>query len=158
MAIPDAAPVSRILRLVLGLVLLAWMVPMVLAAGPGSQMRVAAVVVGLTIIYSVVHWVVSRHLQRLHPWLGALVAVGPVLVVAQVSPLAGAGAVLYLGLSLVLIAIRGEPGCEVLAVPAMLARRPTHLACLLFSPLDWMEHSLLGRRSPNDRDAVSRED
>lgn len=143
-SIPSAAPVSRLLRFALGAALVAWMLPRVLAASPANQARVTAVVVGLTVFYMLVHWVVRRYFSWLHPWLGAVVAVVPVAVVTSLGSIPGVAAVLYVGLSLVLISMRGEPGCEVLAVPAMLSRHPTHLACLFFSPLDWVEQKILG--------------
>lgn len=144
--IPDATPISRILRFLFGAVLLAWMLPRVVAASAANQVEVWAVVLGLTIFYGLVHWLVGRYLGGLHPWLGALVlVVGPIALLLQLGPKPSAGVILYIGLSLVLIAARGEPGCEVLAIPAAISRRPTHLACLIFSPLDWIEHRLLGR-------------
>ncbi len=142
--IPAAAPASRFLRFLLGAALLSWIVPPVLAASPANQLRVWAVVAGLTLLYGLVHWLVGRSLTWLHPWLGAVIAVGPVTIVALAGSIPSAAAILYIGLSLVLIAIRGEPGCEVLAIPAAISRRPTHLACLLFSPLDWIERRLFG--------------
>lgn len=143
--IPGAAPGSRILRFLLGVALLFWMLPRVLGASPANQLRVWAVVVGLTVFYGLVHWLLGRYLRWLHPWVGAAVAVAPVAVVALAGAIPSAAAVLYVGLSLVLIAIRGEPGCEVVAIPAAISGRPTHLACLLFSPLDWLEQRIRGR-------------
>jgi len=47
--------------------------------------------------------------------------------------------VAYIGVSLLLQAIRSEGGCEVVSIPGILFRRPTHLACIVFSALDWLE-------------------
>ena len=51
----------------------------------------------------------------------------------------------FIGLSLILIAALGHPGCEVLAFPALLLGRRTHLACIFFSPLDWIEGKVMAR-------------
>ena len=48
----------------------------------------------------------------------------------------------YIGGSLLIDSINGDAGCEVMAVPGMLLKRRTHLACLVFSPLDWLEDKL----------------
>lgn len=143
--IPRAAPGSRLLRFLLGAALLYWMLPSVLTASGANQVRVAVVVLILIAVYGVIHWIVGRYLGRLNPWLGAVIAVVPLVLVALSGSVQGAAAVLFLGVSLLVIAIRGEPGCEVVAIPAALSGRPTHLACLVFSPLDWLEHRV--RRS-----------
>ena len=55
-----------------------------------------------------------------------------------------AAAILFIGLSLLLMAVLGHPGCEVLAFPALILGRRTHLACLFFTPIDWAEGKLKG--------------
>lgn len=143
-SIPDAMPISRILRFALGLAMLAMVVPPMLAAGFGGQLRVLGVFVGLVVVYALVHVAVGRFFGWVNPYVGALIAVAPAAATLLLGDVYAAGAVLYIGASLLLIAVTGDPGCEVLAIQAKLSRRPTHLACLLFSPLDWLEGKIVG--------------
>ncbi|MFB3106773.1 MAG: hypothetical protein ACE1ZA_17870 [Pseudomonadales bacterium] len=43
---------------------------------------------------------------------------------------------------LLIDSMNGDAGCEVMASPGLLLRKHTHLACLLFTPLDWVENKL----------------
>ncbi len=73
-------------------------------------------------------------------WIGALVAVTPVALVFFMGPSWGrVEALLFVAVSLVLTAILGDPGCEVMVIPGLFFRRRTHLACITFTPLDWAE-------------------
>jgi hypothetical protein len=49
-------------------------------------------------------------------------------------------ALLFYGCSMLLAAVRGYAGCEVLAVSNWLLRRDDQIGCLVFSPLDQLEH------------------
>lgn len=48
-------------------------------------------------------------------------------------------AVLFYGVAMLLAAIRGYAGCEVLAISNWLLRRDDHIGCLIFSPIDQLE-------------------
>ncbi|WP_328993791.1 hypothetical protein OG394_05455 [Kribbella sp. NBC_01245] len=48
-------------------------------------------------------------------------------------------AVLFYGVAMLLAAIRGYAGCEVLAISNWLLRRDDHIGCLVFSPIDQLE-------------------
>ncbi|MEU0094858.1 hypothetical protein [Kribbella sp. NPDC006257] len=52
-------------------------------------------------------------------------------------------AVLFYGASMLLAAIRGYAGCEALAISNWLLRRDDHIGCLVFSPIDQLEHRWL---------------
>ncbi len=138
-ALPAATPVSRLLRLALGLAMVAMVASPLLGASWSGRLRVAAVVAGLILMYTALHLLVSRYLGWLNPWLGAVIAVVPTFLVFLGGGVFSAGAILFIGLSLLLIAALGHPGCEVLAFPALFLRRRTHLACMLFTPVDWIE-------------------
>lgn len=140
--IPEATPVSRLLRLVLGVVMVVLITPPLLSASWEGRLRVAGVFVALVALYTVVHLVVSRNLRWLHPWLGAAITVGPAFLIFLQGGVYAAGVIGFIGLSLILTAALGHPGCEVLAFPALFLGRQTHLACMLFSPLDWIEGKL----------------
>jgi len=137
--LPAATPVSRLLRLALGLAMIAMVVPPLQRASWQGRLEVAAVIAGLIVLYMAVHLLVTRYFGWLHPWLGAVIAVTPAFLVFLLGGVFAAGAVLFIGLSLMLIAALGHPGCEVLAFPALILGRRTHLACVLFSPIDWAE-------------------
>jgi hypothetical protein len=137
--LPRAMPLSRMLRLALGLAMVAMITPALVAASWSGRGRVAAVFAGLVLFYTLVHYVVGRYLGGLNPWLGAGIAVAPALVVFLQGGVYELGVVAFIGLSLVVIATLGQPGCEVLALPALMLGRRTHLACILFTPLDWIE-------------------
>jgi hypothetical protein len=51
-------------------------------------------------------------------------------------------ALLFYGTSMLLAALRGYGGCEVLAVSNWLLRRDDRVGCVVFSPIDQLEHHL----------------
>lgn len=126
--------------------LLVWMTVTVMRAEDRAfNLRVLAALAGTTVFYGIVHLVVERYGAHLNRWFGALLAVTPVVLVFALGGSVGrAVAVAYVGVSLLLQAVRGDGGCEVLAIPAIVLRRRTHLICLLFSPIDWVEKHLSG--------------
>ena len=142
--LPESTPVSRLLRLALGLFMLAMITLPLLGASWTGRLRVAAVFAVLIAVYTAVHYVVSRYFGWLHPCFGAVIAVTPVFLVFLLGDVYMVGVMAFIGLSLILIAALGHPGCEVLAFPALILGRRTHLACILFSPLDWIEGKVMG--------------
>jgi hypothetical protein len=52
---------------------------------------------------------------------------------------------LFYGLSLLLAAIRGYAGCEVLAISNWLLKRDDQVGCVVFSPIDAVEDRLTGK-------------
>jgi hypothetical protein len=147
----QAPPIGRALRILLGLVLMVYVTPVYFQV-PG---RIAAgsllLILGLIGVYSLIHIVVSRRLVPFGPGLGAVVALGLLvaLYVAGASglPILGHGkgqlaAVTFLGISLVVAGVRAVPGCEVMAIPALLFGKHSELACLIFSPIDRLERKL----------------
>ena len=55
-------------------------------------------------------------------------------------------ALVFYGLSMLLAAARGYAGCEVLALSNWLLRRDDQVGCLLFAPIDHLEHGRRGGR------------
>jgi len=49
---------------------------------------------------------------------------------------------IFYGASMLLAALRGYPGCEVLAVSNWLLRRDDQVGCVIFSPLDCLDRHL----------------
>ena len=97
--------------------------------------------VGLLVFYAFLHFVIVRYTPKIDRVIGAILAFSPFLAVFFIGyggP-AATGALTFLSISLILAAIRADPGCEVMTIPAIFSGKHTHLACLLFSPIDWCE-------------------
>jgi len=145
-----ALPVGRILRFLLG----AWLVFAVhrfyLESGSSRILSAVLVVAGLVLFYALIHWLVSTYLPAFNRWLGALLAILPVCLVFVFGGVLGqVGAASFLALSLLLAAIRSDAGCEVMSIPALVFGRHTHLMCLLFSPMDWVEGKIVAALRPS---------
>ncbi len=150
----QARPVGRIVRLLMGGVLtIHVLVSHLMGASPSLTVQVVGVVFGLVVFYALVHLLISRFVPTIHPWVGALLAVTPVLLVFLMGGVpVRHGVVLFLGVSLLLTGIRGDGGCEVMTLPGMILGKRTHLVCIVLSPLDWVEEKLAGLRG---RDAIA---
>jgi hypothetical protein len=146
-----ARPVGRTVRLLMG-GLLTIHVPIshLMGAPPSLTVQVAGVVFGLFVFYALVHLLITKFVPTINPWLGALLAVTPVILVFLSGGLpVRHGVVLFLGVSLLFTGIRGDGGCEVMTLPGMMLGRRTHLVCIVLSPLDWVEEKLAGLREAN---------
>ena len=154
---PDKAPpVGRVLRILLGLVLMIYVVPVYFQVPARVAVGSLLLMLGLIGVCSLIHIVVSRQIVRSGPLPGAVLGLG-LLVALYVAgssalPILGRGkgqlaAVTFLGTSLVIAGVRGVPGCELMAIPGVLFGKNTELACLIFSPLDRLERKL---RSKHD--------
>jgi hypothetical protein len=146
---------GRALRIVLGLVLIVYTLPVYFQVPMRLAVGAWLLLLGLIGIYSLIHIVVSRRIVASGPFLGAIVANGLLvaLYVAGASglPILGHGkgqfaAVTFLGVSLVVAGVRAAPGCELMAIPGLLFRKHTELACLIFTPLDSLERKLRSKR------------
>ena len=145
-----ALPVGRILRFLLGVFLVAMVWPFFRGATPNRILGAILVAVGLTVFYAVAHWLVSTYLTRLNRWVGAFLAILPVFLVFLFGGgLGQVGALSFLAVSLVLAAVRADAGCEVMSIPSLVFGRRTHLMCLLFSPLDWVEMKIVSATRPS---------
>lgn len=69
----------------------------------------------------------------------------PAILVYVWLPLGDVAVMIFIGVSLVLASLRADAGCEVMSIPGLLLRRKTHLACILFTPIDWVEQKLIAR-------------
>lgn len=147
----NALPVGRVLRLCLGIGLLVQVVPFFSQADSGRIGQAVMVVLGLTVVYAVIHWAVSSFPTKLNPWFGAMLAILPVVsVFVSGGTLGEVGSVTFVGLSLLLAAVRADAGCEVMSLPGLIFGRRTHLCCLLFSPIDWLELRIVNAIRPSN--------
>jgi hypothetical protein len=118
----------------------AGIVPPLLDSRPRLTLETLGVFVGLFFFYLLLHLAIQRFVPRLNPWLGAVLAVAPVAAVFLMGgPASRAGSVLFVGVSLLFTAWRADGGCEVMTLPGMLLGKRTHLVCIAFSPVDWLE-------------------
>ncbi len=142
-----SGPVGRILRVVLGVVMLWWIRPAVDAGGSflAGAILLAAL---LFVFYLAAHLALTRSDARPRHAVGVLLAAGPPVAVGVLGMPGGVlfgrgegivAALLYIGLSLLVMAARGARGCEVMVVPNLLLRREVSLPCLLFGPIDAWE-------------------
>jgi len=146
---------GRALRILLGLVLILYTVPVYFQVPMRLAVEAWLLVLELIGVYSLIHIVVSRRIVAFGPCLGAIVAMG-LLVTLYVAggsglPIFGHGkgqlaAVTFLGISLVVAGVRAAPGCELMAIPGVLFGKHTELACLIFSPLDRLERKWRSKR------------
>jgi len=145
---PKAGPVGRLARLVLGVCLVVIALPVYFEAGSRYNLSSLGLALGLFVLYTALHVVMSRLLPGLNQWVGAAVAVIPVFLMwffgQGGGPLFGQGeggtaALTFLAVSFLVDFARGSSGCEVMALPGLLLGNRTHLPCLLLCPIDHME-------------------
>jgi len=146
-----APPVGRVLRILLGLLVIVYVTPIYLRLPLRVFVGSLVLMIGLILAYSAINLVVSRRVAAFGPYLAA-VLVHALLVASYVAgfsraPVVGGGkgqlaAVTFLGISLVIAGIRGLAGCELMAIPDLFVRKDAELACLIFSPLDKLERRL----------------
>ena len=146
---------GRALRILLGLVLIVYTVPVYFQVPVRVAMGSLLLVIGLIGVYSLIQVIVSRRIVAFGPCLGAVVAMGLLVALyfagASGLPIFGHGkgqlsAVTFLGVSLVVAGVRAAPGCELMAIPGFLFGKHTELACLIFSPLDRLERKWRSKR------------
>ena len=136
--------IGRLLRLALGVYFLFEVIPVYRDVVLEGAMIRLGWAVGLVLFYSGLHFVILKLAPKINPIFGAFLAFGPFLAVFLLGyggP-AATGALTFLSISLILAAIRGDSGCEVMTMPAVFSGKHTHLACLLFSPIDWCERNI----------------
>lgn len=152
----QAPPVGRALRILLGLVLMGYVVPVYFKVPAQVAAGSLLLVLGLIGVYILIHIFVSRRIVPLGPGFGAVVAngllVASYIVGASRLPILGLGkaqlaAVTFLSISLVVAGVRAASGCELMAIPDVLLGKHTELPCLIFSPLDRLERKLRSKRA-----------
>lgn len=153
----QAPPLGRVLRILLGLALMVYVTPVYFRVPARVSVESLLLILGLIGVYSLIHFVVARHMTIVFSPRLATVAVHVLLVALYVAgtsrlPIFGYGAgqlaaVTFLAISLVVAGVRGVPGCELMAIPDAFFRKDTELACLVFSPLDKLERKLRSKHS-----------
>jgi len=151
----EAPPIGRALRILIGLALIAYVTPVFFRVPLRFTGKVFLLMLGLIGVYSLLHIVVSRRIVAFGSSLGAVVAAGLLVALYVIgvhgSLIFGRGegalaVITFLGISLIVAGVRAAPGCEVMAIPSLLFRKHSELACLIFSPLDSLERKLRSKR------------
>ena len=81
----QAPPVGRALRIVLGLALIAYVVPVYFQVPAQISVRVLLLMLGLLGAYSLIHILISRRIITFGPCVGAIVAVGLLILLCAAS-------------------------------------------------------------------------
>src|SRR5437764_14371918 len=124
----QAPLVGRVLRLLLGLVLIVYVTPVYFQVPVRVAVRVLLLTLGLLGTYSVIHILISRRIIAFGPRVGAIIAIGLLVTLyiagASVLPILGHGkgqlaAATFLGISLVVADVCAAPGCELMAIPGV---------------------------------------
>lgn len=118
------------------------------AGGLGDGLAVWEAAVGLAgvpVLTTLVHRAVARRVGAFQVTDGAAfcAAVATGVVLLSLAPTREIVSV-FLGVSMIVAAVRGSAGCEVLAISNALLRRRDQVGCLLFSPIDAAERRLRG--------------
>ena len=144
-----ARQVGRALRLLVGALLVVEGGRHLVGSSVTLVAATAGVVVAEFLFYAALHLIIVRFFSSVNRWLGALLAVTPVALVFVLSDAPGKlGTLLFVGISLLFTAFRNDGGCEVMTLPGMVFGRRTHLVCVAFSPIDWVEEKIYRRSHP----------
>ena len=144
-----ALPVGRLLRLLLGVILMADLIPIYGRLRVPFLFRTALLIIAILAVYSLIH-VLASH-RGLNSWLGTASALALLIAVyltgGRGGLLLGSGegqlaAGTFLGISLLLAGMRGDAGCELMSIPSALFKKRCRLPCVVFSPVDWLEQKI----------------
>ena len=115
---------------------------------PGAGSRLWGSALGIVVLPALLTLAVALRGRSAPPLrLGhgyALVVTVVVLLIAQVLPVA---ILVGIGGTLLLLAVRGRGGCELMTVPNLVLRRRDYLVCLPFTPIDTWERARRGQGS-----------
>lgn len=133
--------IGRILRFLLGAFLIIEVWPVYMRVSAGGVLIRLGWTIGLVLIYIFLNFLISGFAKNLSPVIGAILSFVPLIMIFFIGyggP-AATGVLTFIAVSLIIASVRGDPGCEVMSIPAMITGKHTHLICLLFSPIDWIE-------------------
>ncbi|MCI0606703.1 hypothetical protein L0156_27270, partial [bacterium] len=143
--------IGRTFRAILGVLLIVSIAQFFLRGNWRFNLLSIGVAIGLLVVYVIANFVVSNYLRHISSWMGAFIAMVPLILVYILGTGEGLifghgegqmGALTFLGASLLFAGWRGDSGCEVMSIPNALFGRTTRLACLFFSPIDWLERKI----------------
>jgi hypothetical protein len=148
--------VGRTIRLGLGVMLIVDTARYFASGSSSFVLRAASIAVALFGIHVLMHRLLSRHRRAgAARCFTSVIALVPVVLAYALGlgegPIFGSGAgqvgaLVFLGVSLIVAGFRGDSGCEVMALPNALFGERCHLACIVFSPIDGLEKRLSARK------------
>jgi hypothetical protein len=142
-----AGPFGHILRFVLGGLLLITVFRYYFVVPRLMLIATLGLVIGLAAFYTLLDLAIADLLPNVNPLLGAILANALVLGMWIFGRNAWQlGAATYIGISLIVTALRADSGCELMSIPGLILHRHAHLGCFFFSPVDWIERAVAGRR------------
>ena len=149
---------GRVLRIALGLFMLMVALPYYLyplspvhfliftySSNLISVLQAVVLNAALFAFFISLHVIISRYFTNINTWVGAVLALAPVVVLFYLGGARAIAALTYVGISLLLAGVRGDPGCEVVSIPNLLFRKRIKLACILFTPIDYIEGAVKDR-------------
>jgi hypothetical protein len=141
--IEKAKPFGRILRLFFGALAFFVIVPYYFSVPTNVLIQTILVTLGLVGFYVLLDVSINKYFSSINPILGAILANAPILLMWLFGR-GGIqlGALTYLGIALLITGLHADAGCEVMSIPGLIFKRHTHLACLFFSPIDWLERKI----------------
>ena len=78
--------------------------------------------------------------SALEPWIRSAVVLAVIIALTFVTPLNGGTPIwIFIGISLFVAAIRGDAGCEVVAIPNAIFGRRESRGCIVYFPIDAAE-------------------
>lgn len=148
--IERAKPFGRVFRLLFGLLVFVLIVPYYFIAPANVLLQTLLTTIGLAFFYILLDMIINQYDFSITPIIGAILANAPILLMWLFGK-GGIqlGALTYLGIALIVTSLHADAGCEVMSIPGLIFKRHTHLACLFFSPIDWLEGKM-AKKGQND--------
>ncbi len=143
----EARIVGRVLRVLFGILLAVGFTaanPDIVISEPAALIASLAGVIIFYILYTILMG--NRVLTRVNPWVGALIMDWPLLVIwivvighlPGIPPPLILAVFLYFGISLIISGVVKYGGCEIVTIPGLVLRKRYNVACIMFSPIDWL--------------------
>jgi hypothetical protein len=142
-SIEKTRPIGRLLRLCFGILAFIVVIPYYFTASVDVILQSLLVMLAIIGFYVLLDIAVNQYFPNINPIWGAILANVPIILLWVLGR--GSiqlGALTFLGISLIVTALRADSGCEVMSIPGLIFKRHTHLACILFSPIDWIEKKM----------------
>ncbi len=147
----DVRIAGRLVRVLFGILLAVGFTIANLDILSGQTTALGISLVGVVIFYILYTILMgNRVLTKVNPWIGALVMDWPLLVIwivvlghlSDIPPPLILAVFLYFGTSLIISGVVKYGGCEVVTIPGLILRRRYDVACIMFSPIDWLEDKI----------------
>ena len=152
----DVGFVGRWTRLIVGIFLTGYTVLKVTglkvtgAYSVGEGIELVIYTIAVLTLYSAAHFTLGeRILNKLNPWVGTTILLGPLVVLFAFQigpPVLHQAILLYVGISLIVSFFMRYGGCEVVSIPSLLFRQRYTVYCPL-NVVDVAEKAAVNRKS-----------